>query len=242
MNDLQNFDKRGKPLDDTRLILSDTTDAGAQQYRIWRDAQQVLVPSGQSTTLKNQSENINMNTGVFGEIRKGYFNKPIVEFRNTSNYLLFDRFNLSIHREELPNDGTEIDIFGLNIIKLHIVLKVEFNGFIWNFPLDIRFYKESKNIFFSDTHFYTTANQPYHLQDFDYIIQFQGQFIINKQLSNSYLIDLFNSNNDNLYLDIPQCSIISGASEYIYNKSFNLNIPNINFSTDIKILIIEGWA
>lgn len=107
MND---FNGKGYPLEDDRLTLSGTTPAGEQQYRIWRDSQTILIPKGQSTTLVGQNENVQANTGVFSSISQGYFRYPVVEFRNTIDYKLFDRFYLRTFRDgnELP---TDVNIF-----------------------------------------------------------------------------------------------------------------------------------
>jgi hypothetical protein len=236
------FNGNGIPLDDKRLSLSDTTDAGQQQYRIWRDSQQILVPRGQSITKPNSQENVQVNTGVFGVIRGGYFNPPIVEFRNTNNYSLFDRFNLSIMRDNLPNDGTEIDFFGLNVLELSAEIDLTYNNNVWLFPVNIRLYREEPNVYSSDTHFYSTINQPTHLQDFEYTIQLQGQFLINKQGTNSYLIGKFNNDNDELYLDIKQCSVINGSSEYYYNNVYNPYTPDIVFILTENIKMVRGWS
>lgn len=120
---LQDFNGQGSPLDDKRLTKSNTTDAGAQQYRIWHDGQQILVPKGQSISKPLSSENVSANTGVFGDINKGYFQAPVVEFRNTIDYLLFDRFRLRIIRDELPTDP---DIDWPDDLGVHTVL-IRFN-------------------------------------------------------------------------------------------------------------------
>lgn len=118
---LQDFNGQGSPLDDKRLTKSGTTPAGNQQYRIWHDSQQILVPRGQSVSNPHRNENVQANTGVFSDIRKGYFRRPVVEFRNTIDYLLFDRFFLSTWRDELPTDP-DIDWpddLNINTVLLH---------------------------------------------------------------------------------------------------------------------------
>lgn len=119
-----NFNGDGNPLDDKRLTLSGTTEAGKQQYRIWHDGQQIMVPRGQSITKPLSAEIVNANTGVYGDISKGYFRRPIVEFRNTNDYKLFDRFSIKIWRNDLPIEDTDID-YNLDLMLSEIMVKYD---------------------------------------------------------------------------------------------------------------------
>lgn len=114
------FTGQGKPLDDKRLSLSGTTDAGDQQYRIWSDGQQILVPKGQSITKPLMPENVSANVRAFASIRRGYFRKPTVEFRNTVDFLLFDRYFLQTYRYDLPDDSIVDwhDHLGIEMLRL----------------------------------------------------------------------------------------------------------------------------
>lgn len=127
MND---FNGKGYPLEDERLKLSGTTPAGEQQYRIWHDSQMILVPKTQSTTKPQQPETVSCNTGVFSTIGQGYFKPPIVEFRNTVDYKLFDRFWLQSFRYDLPN-VPHIDWhfdLGIKAVWLEYVIAFNCNG------------------------------------------------------------------------------------------------------------------
>ena len=127
----------GNPLDDNRLTLSGTTDAGQQQYRIWHDSQQVLVPKGQSTTKPLNSENVQVNTTAQGFIGQGYFSKLMVEFRNTIDAKLFDRFYLKSSRFAMPMDPIidwldDLDVNTI-VVRYTIVFTSNENEFSVNF-------------------------------------------------------------------------------------------------------------
>lgn len=121
------FNGSGVPTEDKRLTLSGTTSAGRQQYRLWHDSQQILVPKGQSVTKPALSELVQANSGVFGSISKGYFRKPVYEARNTNDYKLFDRFHMQTFRYTLPED-TNIDWhIDLDIDNVIVEYAVEFS-------------------------------------------------------------------------------------------------------------------
>ena len=233
----------GQPLDDNRLTLADTTPAGQQYYRIWHDGQQILVPAGQSTTRPHVNENVSANTRVHGGIREGWFQSPIVEFRNTTNERLFDRFNLTVWRD-IENNGTELDLFDLSIFEMRFILHTEFEGLIWEWPMQIRFYREEPNIYISDTHFYTTHWEPHMLEHspvHPFTIQLQIEFLINKMRRASIDLGTFNSDNDQLFMDVRQARIQQGASEYLFERTMNENIPTPQF-TAFNIVITKGWS
>lgn len=85
---------------DTRLDL-----VNPSQYRLWHDSHEVLVPLGESTTQPKSKEKVNTKVEVFGEINKGYFKKPLVQFLNTNvDTEIFDGFYLRTWRYNLPDD------------------------------------------------------------------------------------------------------------------------------------------
>lgn len=82
------------------------------QYRIWYDGQFVLVKKGDSTTKPLTPELVNVNTSVYGAIKKSYFKPPVVDFTSTNVKVeRFDRYVLGIwrHGSDLPNDNPDID-------------------------------------------------------------------------------------------------------------------------------------
>ena len=237
-----NFNGEQSPLTDRRLTKSDTTPAGAQQYRILRDSQMILVPRGQSITKPHANENVSVNFGIHGSIREGWFQAPVAEFRNTTNYDLFDRFNLTVRRDEILDDGTELDLYDTSLFEVLTVLQVEFEDYVWIIPQQIRMYRAMPNVYFSDNHFYTTANQVIHMGEQEFTLEFDGKYYINHRGYNSYHVGDFNSDNDSLYFEVNKMRIRSGASEYIYNHDFyNLNIPEIKI-TGYDTIIVKGWT
>lgn len=111
------YDKDGR--------LSDLLDG---EYRIWSDAQDILIPRGQSTTNPREKEKVNANTKVHGVIQKGWFNRPHVQYFNTfPNVKIFDEFYLRSWRYDLPLDDPDVDLNGdLGIEELQFEYAITF--------------------------------------------------------------------------------------------------------------------
>lgn len=237
---MNNFNGQGKPLDDKRLTLSGTTKAGEQQYRIWRDSQQILVPKGQSITKPYATENVQANTGVFGDIRKGYFQSPTVEFRNTQDYNLFDRFRLSSYRDEFPTDpDIDLETMGIYLLDMELTLVINFNGYQWEIQKDISLLRKSPNVYQTYDAYHITTYTPYNNQGIrEYSIEFFSYFNIG--LSETHILGDIGFGGHTLYMGLQNCIINRGASQYLYTPIFNPNISEITFTAkDIKIE--RGW-
>lgn len=235
MND---FNGKGYPLEDKRLSLSGTTIAGKQQYRIWRDSQQILVPRGQSITKPESPENVQANTGVFGAISKGYFLPPYVEFRNTETYELFDRYGISTFRDEFP-DSEDVTLEDLGIYNLDITLnlKVEFDGNVWNIPKSINLTRTAENVYETfNSHFITTFTPFTNEGNTHYSVEFSAFFLIGK--FETHELGTIGFGNHILYMGLQKCSVNSGSSSYLFNPNFNPSVyNNIVFSAqDIQII------
>lgn len=235
------YDGQGQPLDDKRLTLSGTTEAGEQQYRIWNDGQQILVPKGQSITKPLMPETVGVNTKVHGGIRKGYFQSPIVEFRNTDERLLFDRFKLSVYRDELPTDpDTDLETLGFYLLDMQFTLVINWYTFQWEIPKSVSFIKVGTNLFQTPDAYQITTYTPY---------SSQGLQEYNMEISTYFNIDIAETaelgqlpfGGHTLHMGLQNLRINRGSSEYLFNPLFNPNLPNIAFSaTDIKVL--RGWG
>lgn len=238
---IDDFNGGGKPLDDKRLTLSGTTEAGQQQYRMWHDSQQILVPRGQSITKPLMPENVQANVGVFGSIKKGYFQSPVVEFRNTIDYKLFDRFNMSTYRDYFPDDpDTELDTLGFYLIDLNFTLVVEWYTFAWEIPKNITLIKIDKNIFQTPNAHLITTYTPYDAQGGqEYNVEFSCFFNIG--LSENFDLGILPFGNHILSLGLQNCKINRGSSEYLYNPTFNPSLPKIKFSAK-NIKPLRGWG
>lgn len=235
------YDGTGKPLDDKRLSLSGTTEAGEQVYRIWHDGQQILVPRGQSITKPLAPENVGVNTGVFGRIRKGYFQQPIVEFRNTNENRLFDRFMLSTYRDEFPDDpDTDLETLGAYIVDLQFTLVIDFNGYHWEIPKTIILYRVGENIYQTADSYNITTYTPYSTQGVqEYNIEMAAYF--NIDIAETHALGELPFGGHILHMGLQNCRINRGSSEYLYNQIFNRNLPNITFSAT-EISVKRGWS
>lgn len=235
------YDGEGKPLDDKRLTLSGTTPAGKQSYRIWHDGQQILVPRGQSITKPKSPENVAANTMVFGDINKGYFQSPVVEFRNTTDFKLFDRFKLSIYRDELPDDpDTDLETLGFYLLDMQFTLVINWHTYQWEIPKSVTFIKVGTNLFQTVDAYSITTYTPY---------SSQGLQEYNMEINTFFNIDIAETaelgelpfGGHKLHMGLQNLRINRGSSEYLYNPLFNRTLPNITFSaTNIKVL--RGWG
>jgi len=238
-----NFNFVGRPLDDRRLKFSGKTSAGKVQYRILRDSFIGMIPAGQSISRpKSQNENIDINFGIYGDVREGRFQRPIAEFRNTENYDLFDRFNFVVMRDYIENDGTQLDLYDHSILILKCEILIEFSDQFWNKNFTIKMYKESPNQYYSNTIFISTDNQVTEFPENEFTLEIHGNFLINMTRNCTFSLGKFNSSNDELLLDIKKCIIKNGSSEYYYNDILNSNIPKLNISSINNILILGGYT
>lgn len=235
------FNGKGEPREDMRLSLSGTTTAGEQQYRMWHDSQQILVPRGQSISKPYSSENVSTNVGVFGNIKKGFFQSPIVEFRNTIDYKLFDRFKLSIFREEFPTDpNIDLETLGFSLIDIRFMLNIDWYTYHWEIPKLVTLIKVDTNIFQSADSYQITTYTPFYSQGLiEYEMEISTYFNIDMNETNE--IGNLPFGNHKLYMGLQNLKIKRGSSEYIYNQIFNKNIPNIIFSAN-NIEILRGWS
>lgn len=238
---MNNFNGKGSPLEDKRLTLSGTTSAGEQQYRIWRDSQQILVPRGQSITKPNAPENVQANTGVFAGIRKGYFQSPIVEFRNTHDYKLFDRFNISTFRDEFPTDpDTDLETLDVYTIDITFNLIVQWYTYQWEINKSITMYKAGTNLYTTPTPYHITTYTPFSDQAIqEYNIEFSTFFNIG--IFETHEIGVLQLGNHKLYMGLQNCRINRGSSEYLFNSIFNPTLPDISFIAN-DIQIVRGWS
>lgn len=90
----------GNFADDPRLLLTQ-----GNQFRMWGDSSWVLLTYGQSTTKPLATEQVAVNTSTIALVNKGRFTSPTVEFRNTTDLALFDRYKLMSWRD----DGLDTD-------------------------------------------------------------------------------------------------------------------------------------
>lgn len=232
---------QGLPLDDDRLTLSGTTEAGEQQYRIWHDSQQVLVPKGQSTTKPLQPENVQVNTSVFAGIRRGYFQAPIVEFRNTVDYELFDRFKLATFRDYIPVDpDLTLETLGFQLIDLSFTLNIQWHTYQWAIPKMITLVRVGENLFQTADAYSITTYTPYSSQGtLEYNMEMHSYFNIG--IAETALLGTLQIGGHELHMGLQNLRINRGSSEYLFNPIFNKTLPDITFwATDINI--DRGWA
>ena len=235
------YEGQGKPLDDKRLTGAGTTEAGLQQYRIWHDAQQILVPKGQSITKPLMPENVGVNTRVHGSINKGYFQSPVVEFRNTNDGLLFDRFNLSVYRDEFPDDpDTDLETLGFYLIDLQFTLVIKWHTYEWNIPKNVTMVKVGTNLFQTPDTYQITTYTPFSSQGLqEYNMELSTFF--NVGIAETGELGVLPFGGHILHMGLQNLRINRGSSEYLFTQLFNPNIPNISFSaTDIKV--VRGWG
>lgn len=238
---MNNFNGQGLPLDDKRLTLSGTTQAGRQQYRIWRDSQQILVPRGQSITKPHSPENVQANVGVFGSIEKGYFQNPIVEFRNTNDYNLFDRFQLVSFRDEFPDDpDTPIDTFGFYMIDISFILIINFNGYQWDIPMQLPLVRTGDNIYITSDAYNIATYGNYSLQGgIEYELEFNTFFHLTT--IGTHNLGVLNLGSHLLSMTLQTLRVNRGSSAYLYNPTFNPTLPPVTFvANDVKLL--GGWG
>lgn len=236
------YEGQGRPLDDKRLTGAGTTEAGLQQYRIWHDAQQILVPKGQSITKPLMPENVGVNTRVHGSINGGYFQSPVVEFRNTNDGLLFDRFHLSTWRDEFPTDpDTDIDLLGVYLLDMSFNLAINFNGFQWDIPKYVTFIRTGENQFQTPDAYSITTYTPYSSQGSqEYNIEMLAYF--NIDIVETHELGELQLGGHKLHMGLQNCRINRGSSEYLYNRIFNPNLlPPITF-TATNITLLRGWS
>lgn len=97
------------------------------QYRMWGDNNKIFVPKGQSITHPYAPEKVDCNVKSYGEIKKGYFNRPVVDFTNSNvDIKRFDRFYLQVWRPDLPEEP-DIDWnedLGITAIQIDYFLKL----------------------------------------------------------------------------------------------------------------------
>lgn len=235
------YDGQGSPLDDKRLTLSGTTEAGEQVYRMWHDGQQILIPKGQSISKPLMSETVGANTSVFGRIRKGYFQSPIVEIRNTDANLLFDRFMLSTYRDDIPTDpDTDLETLGARMVDLSFTLVVKWHTYEWQFERLATFIKVGTNQYRTvDAHQITTYT-PYFAQgEQEYNIEISSFF--NIDISETSSLGELPLGGHILHMGMQNCRINRGSSEYLYNPHFNATLPDISFSA-IDISVERTWS
>lgn len=178
------------------------------KYEIWHDSQKIGVPYGESTTQPKQRDLISCNTSVYGEIRKGFFQKPCVDFTNTQvNVERFDKFCLKIMRsgDDLPIDE-EIDLpDDLGIEKILCSLEIQFSlydykGFFSNVVILNHLFD---NIWISDIlHFDNFCDQ--NLQGDFFLCVNPTQF----QLSQGTLFDISQTIKDGM----TACGVIKRAT------------------------------
>lgn len=97
------------------------------QYRLWNDAQNILVPVGMSITKPLTPEIVNANAKVYGEIDKGYFKRPFVEFTNTNvDVEQFDGYYLQIFRDTIPQEPHVDPHEDLGLNEIHVKYHVNF--------------------------------------------------------------------------------------------------------------------
>lgn len=237
----QYYAGEGHPLDDKRLTLSNTTSAGAQQYRIWSDGQSILVPKTQSITKPLMTENVEVNTRVFGSIDKGYFQHPIVEFRNTFDNKLFDRFNLSIYRDEFPDDpDTDLETLGIRSLDVQFTLVIDWYTYHWEIPKTVTFVRVEPNIYQTADAYSITTYTPYNGQGTtEYNIEISSFFNIG--LAETALLGVLPFGSHELHMGMQNCRINRGSSEYLYNPYFNPTLPDITFTAE-DIVVLRGWS
>lgn len=235
------YDGQGSPLDDKRLTLSGTTEAGEQVYRMWHDGQQILIPKGQSISKPLMPETVGANTSVFGRIRKGYFQSPIVEIRNTDANLLFDRFMLSTYRDDIPTDpDTDLETLGARIVDLKFTLVVKWHTFEWQLPKLITLIRVGENLYQTADAYQITTYTPYSSQGLqEYNIEISSFFNIG--IAETGALGELPLGGHILHMGLQNCRINRGSSEYLYNQLFNSNLPNIDFSA-INITIERTWG
>lgn len=235
------FDGKGLPLEDKRLTLSGTTEAGEQQYRIWHDSQQILVPRGQSISKPNAPENVQANVGVFAGIRRGYFQAPIVEFRNTTDYLLFDRFTLATFRDYIPVDpDLTLETLGFKMIDLTFVLNINWHTYQWAIPKTITLVRVGENLFRTADAYSITTYTPYSSQGtLEYNMELHSYFNIG--IAETGLLGLLQIGDHELHMGLQNLRINRGSSEYLFNPTFNKTLPDITFWAT-NITIDRGWA
>lgn len=238
---MNNFNGQGSPLDDKRLSLSGTTDAGEQQYRIWRDSQQILVPRGQSISKPNAPENVQANTGVFAGIKKGYFQSPIVEFRNTNDYRLFDRFKLTTYRDDFPIDeDTDLETLGMYLLNLEFTLVINFHEYQWEIPKSVSLVRIGENLYRTDDSYQLTTYALYSQQGVqEYNIEFSTYFTVG--VTGTHELGVLQLGNHILYMQLQNCRVNRGSSEYLFNNIFNKTLPPITFTAN-DIVIARGWS
>lgn len=124
-------------------ILSDNrlTKTNGNTHRVWRDSGDVLLAKGQSLTRPLQPEKIGVNTGVHFPVVSGLFRQMVIEFRNRTNFDLFDRFRVSrtILAGDLPDDTVLSSLNAREIRVLanwYIVIPNAVNGTQSLFPVN----------------------------------------------------------------------------------------------------------
>jgi len=233
------FAQGGKPLDDKRFINSGKNDK-LVQYRMWADSFTGLIPKGQSISKPLNSENVQVNLKAFGEINKGFFNPPTVEFRNTENGKLFDRFSISIMRDYFPDDeDLTLEEMGIKIVELEFIINVVFEGVLWQHEMHTLFLRRGENIYQSMTQFFTTDTIYSSQGLLPFSIDFWTDFNLN--ISGTHNLGTLILGNTSLDMSLKKALINRGSSEYLYNPIFNNSLSPIEFfATDIRI--VRGWA
>jgi hypothetical protein len=210
---------QGNFADDSRLLNTD----GSNTYRMWHDAHTVLLNTLTTTTIPPRRENVGVNVNVFGFINEGVFNPPIVEFRNTTNFNLFDRFSLNITRTNFPPD-TSVDDMGINKLVIDIDTIITWNNNTWVLDNTITFERNITTGFSSSDITLYSNNVSNHLQNTNYILEILGYYTINSVGSNPFNITSFN-NVDTIYFNVKKATLWNGEKTYNINPFTNPNIP-----------------
>ena len=206
------------------------------QYRIWHDGQNVLVPVGESTTKPLTNEIIGVNTKVYGRIADTTFKAPIVEFTNTTNGDFFDRFSLSIYRDEIPPN---INDFRKLILSFDIT--VNFNGLRWVIPVRSTLTRFNNNFFTGGRETYTTAGYPFAVPSTEYTVNFNSYFTIGRVDINS--LPLANVDENNLiYINVDSLNVFNSSSTYLMDNVYNPNVPNVSFNIGDSLTIVGGYS
>lgn len=220
---------------DGRLRLLDVG-----QYRMWRDSGDILIPVGQSTTKPLTPEKANYNVRTYGEIHKGVFQPPYVDFTNTfQNPKRFDAFRLATFRDYNPNpepgdgslpfDNPDIDYhddLGLTAITAKVSIVFECDGFRGRYDNTVLFRWLDDGIWSTDTlefndyelsslvgKFYLYTNQLFKTMPNRGLDLNTAQFLQAGVLP--------------IYCTVERASIVNGDSEMkllLWNSSWNLFI------------------
>lgn len=191
-------------------------------YRMWHDNHNISIPKGESTTQPLDREIVGVNVRTFGEVKKGKFFRPVVEFRNTyPSQELFDRFNLDFSKD--PDDLNFEDLDNINSLTFELEFIIE--GIFEDITLEgvyhsaVTLNKLSSSLWKSENHVFTNKNS------------------IGNPIATKFIDGSFNVSTIGLPYFIPQVLL----PEYdIEGRPLYINLLDINYHVGNSIYPLTG--